>query len=50
VDTLVLPMELTRAREAEDVTALASAHEDADGLVQKVTILEGELVEVCQAR
>jgi hypothetical protein len=34
----------------EDAIALASAIEDAEGLVQKVTILEGELVEACQAR
>jgi hypothetical protein len=42
-------MKLTQVREVEDTMTLASAHEDADGLVQKVTLLEGELVEVHQA-
>jgi hypothetical protein len=31
--------------EAENATTLASSREDADGLVQRVTLLEGELVE-----
>jgi hypothetical protein len=31
--------------EPENTVALASAHEDAEGLVQKVTLLEGELAE-----
>jgi ribosome biogenesis protein Nip4 len=30
--------------EAENVEALASAHEDVKGFVRKVTLLEGELV------
>jgi hypothetical protein len=30
--------------EVEHATALASAHEDADGLVRKITLLENELV------
>jgi hypothetical protein len=30
--------------EAENVTALASAHGDAEGLVRKIVVLEGELV------
>jgi hypothetical protein len=29
---------------------LASAHEDAEGLIQKVTLLEGKLAEVRQTR
>jgi predicted DNA-binding antitoxin AbrB/MazE fold protein len=33
----------------EDAVALASAREDAEDLVQKVTLPEGELVEVLQA-
>jgi hypothetical protein len=33
-DTLASPMELTPAQEVEDAAALASAHEDAEGLVQ----------------
>jgi hypothetical protein len=31
-------------REAKNVLALASAHEDDEGLAQKVALLEGELV------
>jgi hypothetical protein len=50
VDTLVSPTELTRVREVEDATTLASAHEDAKSLVQKVTLLEGELAEAHQAQ
>jgi hypothetical protein len=34
-------MDLTRAREVEDATMMASTHEDAEGLVQKVALLEG---------
>jgi hypothetical protein len=33
MDTPASPIELTRAREVEDVAALASAHEDTEGLV-----------------
>jgi hypothetical protein len=36
-------------REAENIAALAPAHEDIEDLVQKVTLLEGELVEACRA-
>jgi hypothetical protein len=50
VDTPASPTELTRAREVEDTTVLASAHEDAEGLVQKVALLKGELAEARQAR
>jgi hypothetical protein len=48
-DTLVLQAELTRVREAEITVAPASAHEDVEGLVWKVALLKGELVEACQA-
>jgi hypothetical protein len=36
--------------EAAKAVSLAYAHEDAKGLVQKITHLEGELAEACQAR
>jgi hypothetical protein len=36
--------------EAENTAALASAHEDAEGLVRKIALLEGELVEARRAR
>jgi hypothetical protein len=39
----VSPTELTQAQEMEDAVVLAFAHEDAEGLVWKVTLLEGEL-------
>jgi hypothetical protein len=48
-NTIASPIELTQAREVEDAVALASAREDAEDLVQKVTLPEGELVEVLQA-
>jgi hypothetical protein len=35
--------------EAENAVALASAHEDAKGLVRKIALLEGELAEVPRA-
>jgi hypothetical protein len=34
----------------ENITALASTHEDAEGLVLKVTFLKGELLVVHRAR
>jgi hypothetical protein len=43
-------MELTQAREVDDAAALASACEDVEGLVWKVTLLEGELAEVRRAQ
>jgi hypothetical protein len=46
---LVLQVELTRAWEVENTTALASAREDAEGLVRKVTLLKGELTELHRA-
>jgi hypothetical protein len=36
--------------EAESVAALAFAHEEVEGLVQKIAVLEGELAEACRAR
>jgi hypothetical protein len=36
--------------EAENAAALASAREDAEGLVRKIALLEGELVEARRAR
>jgi hypothetical protein len=47
---LVLKAELTRALEVENAPALESAPEDAEGLVRKVALLEGELVEAHRAR
>jgi hypothetical protein len=38
-DTLVLQVETTWAPKAENTTALASAHEDVEGLVRKVALL-----------
>jgi hypothetical protein len=46
---LVLQTEPARVREVENATTLASAHEDVEGLVRKVILLRGELVEVRQA-
>jgi hypothetical protein len=36
--------------EAEDAAALASAHEDAKGVVWKIVLLEGELAAEREAR
>jgi hypothetical protein len=49
-NTLASPTKQTRAREVEDATVLASAHEDAEGLVWKVTLLKGELAEARRAQ
>jgi hypothetical protein len=46
----VLQAESTQALEAENAVVLASAREDVEGLVRKVALLEGELVEVRRAR
>jgi hypothetical protein len=35
---------------AENTVVLASTREDAEGLVQKIALLEGELEEACRAR
>jgi hypothetical protein len=36
--------------EAESATTLASTHEEAEGLVQKIILLEGELAEARRAQ
>jgi hypothetical protein len=46
----VLQAEWTWAREAENGAPLAYAHEDAEGLVRMVGLLEGELSEARRAR
>jgi hypothetical protein len=46
---VILPEDVAR-REAENAAALALAHEDVEGLVWKVTLLEGELAEARRAR
>jgi hypothetical protein len=43
----VLQMESTRAWEVENVAVEAHVQVDAEGLVRKVALLEGELVEAC---
>jgi hypothetical protein len=42
--------ELNRSQEVENAMMPLSTREDAEVLAQKVALLEGELVEVCQAR
>jgi hypothetical protein len=49
VVTLASLMELTRAQEVEDAAVLASAHEDVEGLIRKVTLLKGEPAEARRA-
>jgi hypothetical protein len=46
---LASPTELTQAQEVEDTVALASTCEDADGLIQKVALLKGELTKTRRA-
>jgi hypothetical protein len=41
--------DLNRLQEVENAMMPLSAREDAEVLAQKVTLLEGELVEVCRA-
>jgi hypothetical protein len=41
---------LTQVWEVENVVVQASVQEDVEGLVRKVTLLEGELAEARQAR
>jgi hypothetical protein len=41
----VLQMESTQAREVENVVVLVSVQEDAERLIRKVALLEGELME-----
>jgi hypothetical protein len=45
---VTLPEDVVR-QEVENSMALLPAHEDVENLVRKVTLLEGELVEVHQA-
>jgi hypothetical protein len=40
---------MSQAR-VENATVLVSTHEDAEGLVLKVALLEGELLMVCRAQ
>jgi hypothetical protein len=42
-----LPEDLVR-QEVENVVALVLAHEDVEGLVRKVTLLEGGLAKACR--
>jgi hypothetical protein len=49
-DPPVLPMGSSRVREMESVAVLASVEVDAEGLLRKVALLKGELVEACRAR
>jgi hypothetical protein len=49
-DATLLPTGSSRAWEMESVVVLASVWEDAEGLVRKVALLEGELAEARQAR
>jgi hypothetical protein len=43
-------MESSRVREMENVAVLAYVREDAEGLICKVSLLEGELAEAHRAR
>jgi hypothetical protein len=43
---VTIPEDMVR-RETENVVALTPAQEEVEGLVQKVTLLEGELAEAC---
>jgi hypothetical protein len=49
-DAPLLTTGSSRAWEMESVVVLASVREDAEGLVRKVALLEGELAEARQAR
>jgi phosphoribosyl-dephospho-CoA transferase len=50
MDTLVSQTESTRAREVENVVVQAFVREHTEGLVCKVILLDGELVEAHQAQ
>jgi hypothetical protein len=41
--------EPTQSWEVENAGMLVSAQEDTEGLTRKASLLEGELVDVCQA-
>jgi hypothetical protein len=43
-------MESTQARVVKNLAVLASVWEDAEGLIYKVALLDGELAEARQAR
>jgi hypothetical protein len=45
VDAPVSQIELTQAWEVENVMVLASVREDVEGLIYKVALLEGEIVD-----
>jgi hypothetical protein len=47
MDMLVLRTDLSRALEMENVVVLSSVREDAEGLVCKVALLKGKLMEAC---
>jgi hypothetical protein len=47
-DAPLLPTGSSRAWEMESVVVLASVREDAEGLVRKVALLEGELAELAR--
>jgi hypothetical protein len=49
-DAPLLPTGSSWAWEMESVVVLASVREDAEGLVRKVALLEGELAEARQAQ
>jgi hypothetical protein len=46
---VTLPEDVAK-REVENTATLAYAHEEVEGLVQKVTLLEGEPAKACRAR
>jgi hypothetical protein len=45
---VTLPEDVAR-QEVENTATLAYAHEEVEGLVQKVTLLEGEPAKACRA-
>jgi hypothetical protein len=47
MDMLVLRTDLSRALEMENVVVLSSIREDAEGLIRKVALLKGKLMEAC---
>jgi hypothetical protein len=49
MDTPVSQMESSPAWEMENVVVLASVREDAEGLIHKVALLKGDLVEAHRA-
>jgi hypothetical protein len=49
-DVPVSQVEMTQAREVESVMVSAFVQEDAEGLIRKVALLEGELAAARRAR